>query len=84
MELGKYEIRNNRLFNTEKQEYVPEEVFGFVLLSKDKNAAAAIAAYALTCENQLHREEVLRIARNFITWATIHPEMMREPDGLGI
>ena len=84
MKLGKYEIKENRLFNTEKQEFVPEDVLGFVMLSTDKKAPAAIYNYASQCENEAHAAEVFEIVTAFGDWRKENPDRVHEPNGIGI
>ncbi len=82
MDLQKYEIKDNKLFNKETKKFVEDDVLGFVIISSDKNAAAAIFKYSEMCRNQNHNEEVQRIAFKFNDWYDSHPDRTKEPDGI--
>ena len=84
MDLGKYDIRNDKLWNKETRKFVEDDVLGFVIISTDKNAAAGIHRYSEICRNEKHNEEVQRIAFKFNDWLEANPDRVKEPDGLQI
>lgn len=79
--LQKYVIRDNRLFNTETEEFVPDDIPAFVLLATDCSAPHAIYKYAQKCDNAKHKQGVEQIATEFNMWQLQNPDRVHEPDG---
>jgi hypothetical protein len=85
----KYGIKDNRLFNRETGEFIPDDEPVFIMRARDANAATGIVRYISRCMSHGHPDEakreehVLALMRrydDFRAFAKAHPDRMKYPD----
>lgn len=76
---AKYDVSTGDFVNRRSGLAIPDDEPVFILRARDRHAYRAIVDYAMNCDDEPHRIDVLNVARRFKQFALEHPEKMKEP-----
>lgn len=69
-----------RLFNRESGEVIPDDEPVFIFRARDIHAAEGLARYAVTCNDESHRNTILTRWKHFMDFKKKYQNRMKEPD----
>jgi hypothetical protein len=76
----KYGILGNRLYNRASGEFIPTDEPVFVFRARDRYARAGLSYYMGLFAQGTHRGAIEARIREFNSFASAHPDRMKEPD----
>ena len=76
----KYDIQNNKLVKRATGIPLPENEPLFIMRAQDKLALGILGAYHAMTENLRHKEELMKVIKDFRKFERDNPDRMKIPD----